>query len=241
MNVGWMWERSVSDPRYLADVNVNWTQISKAVARLNARKRKLNVGLLNFNISEINSWQQLLPRAQLFSLHLDYVKANITWEDLYPEWIDEEEEFEVPACADLPDPILTKTKPFDLIAVKLPCNRTAKNWSRDVARFHLQLAAAKLASQSTVGWLEKHVILLTDCFPIPNLFSCKNLLVREGNAWLYNPDPRILREKLKLPVGSCKLAVPLKADGNFYVSFLFLHVQIIIQHCMWTRFWTLCL
>lgn len=227
MNVGWIWERPVSDPRYLADVNVNWTQISIAVARLNARKRKLNVGLLNFNISEINSWQQLLPRAELLSLHLDYVKANLTWEDLYPEWIDEEEEFEVPTCAGLPDLILTKTTPFDLIAVKLPCNRTSKNWSRDVARFHLQVAAAKLASQSAIG-----VILLTDCFPIPNLFSCKNLLVREGNVWLYNPDPINLREKLQLPVGSCKLAVPLKADGNFYVCFLFLHVDIIIAHCL---------
>lgn len=212
MNVGWIWERPVSDPRYLTNVNVNWTQISKAVARLNARKRKLNVGLLNFNISEINSWQQLLPRAEILTLHLDYVKANITWDDLYPEWIDEEEENEVPACADLPDPMPTKTTPFDLIVVKLPCNRTAKNWSRDVARFHLQVAAAKLASQSTVA-----VILITECFPIPNLFSCKNLLVREGNVWLYNPDPRNLREKLQLPVGSCKLAVPLKADGNFYV------------------------
>lgn len=197
-------------------MNVNWTQISKAVAILNGRKRKLNVGLLNFNITEFNSWQQLLPRSELFALHLDSVKANLTWEDLYPEWIDEEEEYEVPTCVDLPDPKLATSTLFDLIAVKLPCNKTAKNWSRDVARFHLQLAAAKLVSPSSVSQLQTHVILLTDCFPIPNLFSCKNLIVREGNAWLFNPEPRNLGEKLQLPVGSCKLAVPLKTDVRLH-------------------------
>ncbi|KAH0452379.1 hypothetical protein IEQ34_019678 [Dendrobium chrysotoxum] len=212
VDVGWIWESPVSDSRYLSDVNVNWTQISKAVTKLNGRKRKLEVGLLNFNITEINSWQQLLPRAELLALHLDCAKVNLTWEDLYPEWIDEEEENEVPTCVDLPDPRVTRSTLFDLIAVKLPCNKTAKNWSRDVARFHLQLAAAKLASQSSVGQLQTHVILLTDCFPIPNLFSCKNLVIREGNAWLYRPEPGNLREKLQLPVGSCKLAVPLTTD-----------------------------
>lgn len=197
-------------------MTVNWTQISKAVAKLNGRKRKLNVGLLNFNITEFNSWQQLLPRSEFLALHLDSVKPDLTWEDLYPEWIDEEEEFEVPSCVDLPDPKVAKSALFDLIAVKLPCNKTAKNWSRDIARFHLQLSAAKLASQSSVSQqLQIHIILLTDCFPIPNLFSCKNLIVREGNAWLYNPELRNLREKLRLPVGSCKLAVPLKTDGKF--------------------------
>ncbi|XP_020701336.1 putative UDP-glucuronate:xylan alpha-glucuronosyltransferase 3 [Dendrobium catenatum] len=212
VDVGWIWESPVSDSRYLSDVNVNWTQISKAVTKLNGRKRKLEVGLLNFNITEINSWQQLLPRAELLALQLDSAKTNLTWENLYPEWIDEEEENEVPTCADLPDPRVTRSASFDLIAAKLPCNKTSKNWSRDVARFHLQLAAAKLASQSSVGQLQTHVILLTDCFPIPNLFSCKNLVIREGNAWLYRPDPRNLGEKLQLPVGSCKLAVPLITD-----------------------------
>ncbi|XP_020576878.1 UDP-glucuronate:xylan alpha-glucuronosyltransferase 1-like isoform X2 [Phalaenopsis equestris] len=213
-DVGWIWERHISDSRYLSNLNINWTQISKAVTKLDGRKQKLSVGLLNFNITEINSWQQLLPRAELIPLLLDTAKPNLTWEDLYPEWIDEEEEFEVPTCVHLPDPTVASSTLFDLIAVKLPCNKMSKNWSRDVARFHLQLVAAKLASQQ----LQTHVILLTDCFPIPNLFSCKNLILRDGNAWLFNPDPINLREKLQLPVGSCKLAVPLKTHARRYLE-----------------------
>jgi len=58
------------------------------------------------------------------------------------------------------------------------------------------------------------VLFVTDCFPIPNLFSCKNLVKREGNAWLYKPDVKALQEKLRLPVGSCELAVPLNAKGK---------------------------
>ncbi|KAK8952580.1 UDP-glucuronate:xylan alpha-glucuronosyltransferase 1 [Platanthera zijinensis] len=218
VDVGWIWERPVSDPRYLSELNVNWTQISKSITKLNGRTGKLKVGLLNFNISEINSWQQLMPHGELLVLHLDCAKANLTWEDLYPEWIDEEEESEAPTCVDLPDPRVPSSTLFDLIAVKLPCNRTTKNWSRDVARLHLQLTAAKLASRSHVDHFQAHVLLLTDCIPIANLFSCKNLIVREGNSWLYNPDLRILREKLQLPVGSCKLAVPLKADARSHLE-----------------------
>ncbi|PKA55209.1 UDP-glucuronate:xylan alpha-glucuronosyltransferase 1 [Apostasia shenzhenica] len=212
IDVGWMWERPVSDYRYSSDVNVNWTQISSAIARMNGRRKNFKVGLLNFNISEVNFWQQLLPRADSFVLHQNYADINLAWEDLYPEWIDEEEENEVPSCPSLPDPEVIRGTQFDLIAVKLPCNRTMKNWSRDVARVHLQLSAAKLAAQSGANHFQRHVLLVTDCYPIPNLFHCRNLVAREGNAWLYKPDPIILGEKLQLPVGSCKLSVPLKAD-----------------------------
>nr|CAD1838876.1 unnamed protein product [Ananas comosus var. bracteatus] len=75
-------------------------------------------------------------------------------------------------------------------------------------------------SQSRGGFFEKHfsvhVLVVTDCFPIPNLFPCKYLVRREGNAWLYKPDLSTLREKLRLPVGSCELAVPLKAKARLY-------------------------
>jgi len=59
------------------------------------------------------------------------------------------------------------------------------------------------------------VLIVTDCFPIPNLFTCKELLIHEGNVWLFQPNLNTLRNKLQLPVGSCELAVPLKAKGQF--------------------------
>ncbi|KAG5245027.1 UDP-glucuronate:xylan alpha-glucuronosyltransferase [Salix suchowensis] len=125
----------------------------------------------------------------------------MTWDSLYPEWIDEEQEKEVPVCPSLPKPE-TLRKRLDLIAVKLPC-RNEVNWSRDVARLHLQLAAASLAASAKA-------ISHTE------LFTCKELVVREGNVWLYKPDVNVLRDKLQLPVGSCELSLPLQDRERVY-------------------------
>lgn len=144
------------------------------------------------------------------ALQIDYADRNVTWDSLYPEWIDEEQDDEVPSCPSLPK-LQVPRKRVDLIAVKLPC-RNEGNWSRDVARLHLQLAAAHLAA-SAKGNRAVHLIFVTNCFPIPNLFTCKQLLVRQGNVWLYTPDLNALREKLQLPVGSCELALPFGATG----------------------------
>lgn len=210
----WMAESPTDDPRYLSTLDMDWDQITNVVEKLTDRNEYQGVGLLNFNDSEIDLWRQLLPDCEHVDLHLDHVSNNITWEVLYPEWIDEEEEFEVPACPSLPK-IQVPGKPrIDLIAVKLPCNKFGR-WSRDVARLHLQLETARLAASSK-GLHPVHVLLVTDCFPIPNLFTCKDIIVREGNVWLYKPNLHRLREKVRLPVGSCELAVPLKAKEHFY-------------------------
>ncbi|KAI5430150.1 hypothetical protein KIW84_034649 [Lathyrus oleraceus] len=58
-----------------------------------------------------------------------------------------------------------------------------------------------------------YVLFITDCFPIPNLFACKELVGREGNVWLYRPN---LREKVQLPVGSCELALPMRGRELAY-------------------------
>ncbi|RRT82988.1 hypothetical protein B296_00016065 [Ensete ventricosum] len=84
---------------------------------------------------------------------------------------------------------------------------------RDVARLHLQLAAAQLAAASRV-----HVLLVTECLPIPNLFTCKDLVRHGGNLWLYKPDSTVLEEKLRLPIGSCKLAIPFEAKVRLYTE-----------------------
>jgi len=146
-------------------------------------------------------------------VRLEHANETITWQTLYPEWIDEEEETEIPSCPSLPDPNFPRSTHFDVVAVKLPCSRVA-GWSRDVAGLHLQLSAAKIAATTARSNGGVHVLFVTDCFPIPNLFSCKNLVKREGNAWLYKPDVKALQEKLRLPVGSCELAVPLNAKGK---------------------------
>ncbi|KAJ4838253.1 UDP-glucuronate:xylan alpha-glucuronosyltransferase 1 [Turnera subulata] len=207
----WIW--GGSDPRYLSDLNVNWDDAMKAVEKLGEKNDYQAIGLLNFNQNEVNQWKHLTPDATHVILQLDYADSNVTWDSLYPEWIDEEQEDEVPVCPSLPKPDIPR-KRLDLIVVKLPC-RNEGNWSRDVARLHLQLAAANIAT-SAKGVYPVHLLFITRCFPIPNLFSCKELVVREGNAWLYKPDLNVLREKLQLPVGSCELALPLRLKEGVY-------------------------
>lgn len=166
------------------------------------------VGLVNFNShTEIHQWQQyVIPNANHSVLHLDYADQTVTWEALYPEWIDEEEDDKLPTCPRLPT-LRGPEQRLDLLAVKLPC-RKGKGKGRDVARLHLQLAAANLAA-SYKGNHSLHLLFVTSCFPIPNLFTCKDLVARESNTWLYKPDLSQLAQKLRLPIGSCELALPI--------------------------------
>lgn len=210
----WIRESPADDPRYTSSLQINWDQISKVIEKLDDRNEYQGVGLLNFNDKENDDWKQLLPDAEHIVLHLDHVLNNITWESLYPEWIDEEEEFEVPSCPSLPRLLVPGKPRIDLIAVKLPCNKSG-DWARDVARLHLQLAAARLAATAK-SYHPVRVLLVTECFPIPNLFACKELVAREGNIWLYEPNLNTMRGKLQLPVGSCELSVPLQAKDRFY-------------------------
>ncbi|KAK8457750.1 hypothetical protein SEVIR_3G240600v4 [Setaria viridis] len=215
VDVGWMWDKTNSDPRYASSVDVQWEDVYRALRNLKSGNQDLRVGLLNFNSTEYGSWTQLFPDSHVSTIRLEHAKDSITWRTLYPEWIDEEEETEIPSCPSLPEPNVRRGVRFDVIAVKLPCTRVA-GWSRDVARLHLQLSAAKLAVASSKRNHKVHVLFVSDCFPIPNLFPCKNLVRHEGNAWLYSPDSKALREKLRLPVGSCELAVPLKAKSRLF-------------------------
>ncbi|XP_058186807.1 UDP-glucuronate:xylan alpha-glucuronosyltransferase 1-like isoform X1 [Rhododendron vialii] len=195
------------DPRYISNLDISWEEIKKVIRTI-AGNKFLSIGLLNLNKIETDHWKQVTPDSDHTVLHLAYVETNVTWDTLYPEWIDEEQEDEIPVCPSLPK-IEVPKKQLDLIIVKLPCRDHEANWSRDVARLHLQLATAQLAASSK-GYQPVHLLFVTKCFPIPNLFSCKELVLREGNMWLYKPNLHTLGEKLRLPVGSCELALPLK-------------------------------
>ncbi|XP_051126520.1 putative UDP-glucuronate:xylan alpha-glucuronosyltransferase 3 [Andrographis paniculata] len=211
----WIRDRFGIDQSYAAFFEIKWDEISSAIDALAERDKYKGIGLLNFDEHELNRWKELFPEAEHVMLMMDYAPHNVTWETLYPEWLDEEGEFEVPTCPALPKIHYLGKPRLDLVAVKLPCDKKSNNWSRDVARLHLQLEAARLAA-TVKGNHPVHVLLVTECFPKPNLFTCKDAIVREGSAWLYKPDLHKLREKLQLPVGSCELSVPLQAKENWY-------------------------
>uniref|UniRef100_A0A803NDN8 Uncharacterized protein n=1 Tax=Chenopodium quinoa TaxID=63459 RepID=A0A803NDN8_CHEQI len=166
------------DKRYVSDLAIDWNHISEVMETLIDKNDYKAIGLLNFKENEVDSWQEMLPSPEHMILHLDHVPKSLTWETLYPEWIDEEEDFEIPSCPSLPSIQAPRNARMDLIAVKLPCNKLGK-WWRDVARLHLQLTAAKLAA-SAKGSYDLHILLISDCFPIPNLFPCKELVSRAG-------------------------------------------------------------
>ncbi|XP_078152684.1 UDP-glucuronate:xylan alpha-glucuronosyltransferase 1-like isoform X2 [Carex rostrata] len=217
LDVRWIYDTDKLDPPYESSLNINWDKISTAVDNLTTENQgNFTIGLLNFNVSEFDSWQQALPDSKISVVALEHAESSVTWEKLYPEWIDEEEEEEIPSCPTLPDPQFDPGLKFDIVAVKLPCNTSKSNWSRDVARLHLQLSAAKLAVASARKNSRVHVLFITDCFPMPNLFGCKHMMKREENVWLYEPDLRSLKEKLRLPIGSCELAVPFIAKARLY-------------------------
>ncbi|CAN1854757.1 UDP-glucuronate:xylan alpha-glucuronosyltransferase 1 [Linum perenne] len=212
----WIW--GGQDPRYSTNTeHINWDDVKKVVTKLGELKEHhYSIGLLNFNHTEVSNWQteiKFSPGATHIILHLQEADQNTTWDSLYPEWIDEEQDTEVPTCPSLPKIVGPRTR-LDLIVVKLPCRNEA-NWSRDVARLHLQLSAANLAAVSAKGsYPGVHLLFITKCFPLPNLFTCKELIGREGNAWLYKPNLGVLSRKLQLPVGSCELALPFTNKGT---------------------------
>ncbi|KAK8558367.1 hypothetical protein V6N13_038840 [Hibiscus sabdariffa] len=208
----WIWGEA--DFRYVSDVDTNWDDVMKVVQKMDKKNNDYQgIGLLNFNDTEITHWKHLIPDANHMVLRLDHADMNVTWDSLYPEWIDEEQEEDVPVCPALPK-IEVPGKRLDLIAVKLPC-RNEGNWSRDVARLHLQLSAASLAT-SAKGFYPVHVLFVSKCFPIPNMFPCKELVGRQNNVWLYKPDLNVLRGKIQLPTGSCELALPIGIKASTY-------------------------
>ncbi|KAI3846482.1 hypothetical protein MKW92_010283 [Papaver armeniacum] len=147
----WLWKRPAADARYISDLEIN--------------------------LVDCDWWREEVPTAKHVILHLDVAGKDVTWESMYPEWIDEEEESEVRICPSPPRPKNYKNSDIDHIAVKLPCRKSAHNWSRDVVHRPVP------------------VLSVTDCFPLPNIFNCKELVIREGNAWVIQSQFRYVEQK----------------------------------------------
>lgn len=198
---------------YVADIewDIRWESVARSLSSSGRNDDTgsgiVRVGLLNFNSSEVARWRSTFPAAHVRAVRLAPAADAVSWEALYPNWVDEDGNRS--KCPSLPDPDLP-LHDYDLVAVKLPCCR--QGWSRDVRRLHLQLSAAKLALHGSSSSTAKAgmVLILSEpeCLPLPNLFPCKHLLSRHAHAWLYRPDAAYLRHRLDLPVGSCQLAVP---------------------------------
>lgn len=180
---------------------------------------RLRMGLVNIGRDE------LLPlgvEGDVVAVDFDRVSDAFRWSDLYPEWIDEEEEDRVPSCPEIPMPDFARHDgQVDVVVAALPCNRTAKGWNRDVFRLQVHLVVAQVAARK--GRRDRRgrvrVVLRSECDPMMDLFRCDEAVGRDGDWWMYSVDVPRLEEKLRLPVGSCNLALPLWGPTGIHEVF----------------------
>ncbi|CAN4122695.1 unnamed protein product [Withania somnifera] len=173
---------------------------------LNKMGRGMKIGMVNMEDEDVNEWK---VHGQIIKIKFENVSTLLEWKDLFPEWIDEEEEMDGTECPEIPMPNFhSYTNVMDMIVVKLPCNYPQQGWGRDVYRLQVNLVAANLAVKRGIKRNMK-LIFLSKCKPMVDLFRCEELKKREGDWWYYRPDMDKLAQKVSLPIGSCNLALPL--------------------------------
>lgn len=174
------------------------------------------IGMVNMGEEAVRQWNSGEGKAAAaVAVRFERVSEMFKWEDLFPEWIDEEEESEVPTCPEIPMPEFEKYPPVDAVAAKIPCG----GGGRDVARLQVHLVAAAMAAKR--GKRGVKVAVLSECRPMMEIFRCGDLVAREGDWWVFQPRVSRLLQKLALPIGSCQLALPIWGQGTLLCHRLF--------------------
>lgn len=147
----------------------------RAPAMFDELRGRLRMGLVNIGRDD------LLPlgvEGDAVAVDFDKVSDTFKWSDLFPEWIDEEEEDGVPSCPEIPMPDFSRHRnddDVDVVVAALPCNRTSKGWNRDVFRLQVHLVAAHMAARKgrrVRGGGKVRVVLRSECEPMMDLFRC---------------------------------------------------------------------
>lgn len=172
----------------------------------------MKMGMVNMGGEDLSDWNVV---GKMIPVTFEKVSDYFEWKDLFPEWIDEEEEMRGTLCPEIPMPDYKKYGYLDMIVVKIPCKFPAEGWKRDVFRLQLHLIAANLAvRRGRRSWNRRpKVVILSKCRPMVEIFRCEDLVVQDGDWWYYEPDMKRLEQKVYLPVGTCNLALPLWEKG----------------------------
>ncbi|XP_076924641.1 UDP-glucuronate:xylan alpha-glucuronosyltransferase 2-like isoform X1 [Bidens hawaiensis] len=175
--------------------------------------RGMRIGMVNMEGEDLSDWTAI---GKTIPVTFEKVSEYFEWKDLFPEWIDEEEEMHQTLCPEIPMPEYEKYGYMDMIVVNIPCNYPEEGWARDVYRLQLHLIAANMAvRRGRRSWSRKpKVVVLSKCRPMVEIFRCDDMLVHDGDWWYYQPDIKRLEQKVYLPVGTCSLALPLWGKGN---------------------------
>ncbi|KAG2260085.1 hypothetical protein Bca52824_079379 [Brassica carinata] len=104
------------------------------------------------NENELESYEAGTSILENVHVTLAPLPKNLTWESLFPVWIDEDHKWHEPTCPEVPLPRVEGTDAdVDVVVVKVPCDGVSEDKGlRDVFRLQVNLAAAKLVVES--GW-----------------------------------------------------------------------------------------
>lgn len=174
---------------------------------------EVNIGLVNVGDDGSSlDWQSI---GNATAIEFERVSDNFEWKDLFPEWIDEEEENEGTSCPEIPMPDFSLYEEVDVVVARLPCRRPEEGWSRDVFRLQVHLIVANMAVRRgrRDGNGKVRVVVESECRPMMEILRCDDLVAREGRWWMFEVEGVRLEEMVALPVGSCKLALPLWDEG----------------------------
>ncbi|KAJ6831029.1 UDP-glucuronate:xylan alpha-glucuronosyltransferase 2-like [Iris pallida] len=173
----------------------------------------MRIGIVNMGPEEEFDWGSI---GEAVAVEFEHVSGNLEWKDLFPEWIDEEEENEGTSCPEIPMPDLSSAEELDVVVARIPCRQPESGWNRDVFRLQAHLVAARLAARRgrRDGSGKVRVAVKSECRPMMEIFRCDDVVGREGEWWMFEVDGERLEEKMELPVGSCMLSMPLWQKGN---------------------------
>ncbi|XP_059435589.1 putative UDP-glucuronate:xylan alpha-glucuronosyltransferase 4 [Corylus avellana] len=194
--------------------------------RLNSAARNVNVGLVNVDDTTETTAYELLgltvSKTKTVNVGFDRVSEDLKWEDFFPEWIDEDEKWGPPKCPEIPMPARAADYgDLDVIIARVPCGGAGekeKEGIRDVFRLQVNLVVANLVVRS--GWVTPdvhrtvYVVFVGSCGPMVEIFRCDDLVMHQGDYWVYKPELRRLKQKVLMPFGTCQLAPSYAETGK---------------------------
>lgn len=185
-------------------------------------KKNIKIGLVNANKTVTNFDHGL---TETVAVQFDHVPNDLKWEDFFPNWIDEDERFRQQSCPEIPMPGPDNYRELDVVVAEVPCGNAAKGEGvRDVVRLQVNLLVANLVVWN--GWKDfnqddrtVYVVFIGPCGPMWEIFRCDDLVYNERDVLVYKPDLRRMKQKVLMPVGSCRIAPPIAESGQFSACF----------------------
>ncbi|CAA0828645.1 Putative UDP-glucuronate\\x3axylan alpha-glucuronosyltransferase 4 [Striga hermonthica] len=186
-----------------------WYQV---IARRTNGRKKLKVGRIRLtNTSSAFENREYLygDTIEMIDIQVQRVSRDVRWADLFPEWIDESLPWDSPdQCPHIPMPEFEDYNiDLDVVMAEAPCGETVKTRiGRDfghVLRLQINLVVANMLVKSG---RRMWAVFVGSCGPMSEIFRCDDLIWHEGDYWIYKPDLGRLKQKLRMPVGSCQLA-----------------------------------